>query len=102
MEEQQMVDEQEVDKVDVTPFSVDKIVSNGIELTSSFSLSSQGISTSGSRSKCYQRLVNHMKALELQAAYMRQFRPSGMLSPEIHASKLLQRDPMSLKFKSIA
>ena len=76
MEEQQAGGEKEVDKVVVEPFMVDKIVVNGIELTSTSSLTSfqvacafRGISISGPRMKCYRRLVNHMKTLELQAAY---------------------------------
>eukprot|EP00435_Cladocopium_sp_Y103_P048802 s823_g14.t1 len=49
IEEQQMMDEKEVDKVVVEPFSVDKLIVKGIGLTSS--------------------LVNRVKTMELQAAY---------------------------------
>ena len=40
LEDQQAVGEEEVDKVVVEPFSVDKVVVNGIELTSTSSLTS--------------------------------------------------------------
>ena len=60
VEEEQAAEQKEVDKVVVEPFMVDKIVVNGIELTSESSLTSlraactsQEISTSGSRLKCY-------------------------------------------------
>ena len=51
----------------------EKIVVNGVELTVDSSLAAlrsgcnfYGISQSGGKSKCYRRLVNHLKALELE------------------------------------
>ena len=59
----------------VTPSPVDMVVVNGVELSESSSLRAlraglthYDLSTSGSKVKCFARLLNHQKALELQRA----------------------------------
>ena len=61
------------DRVVVGPADFEKIVVNGVELTAESSLAAlrsacgfYGISQSGGKLKCYGRLVNHLKKLELE------------------------------------
>ena len=67
--------EEKMDQVVVEPFDVSNVVVNGIELTAESSPSSlraacgfHRLSTSGSKQKCYRRLVTYMQNQELEAA----------------------------------
>ena len=67
--------EEKMDKVLVEPFDADKLVVNGVELTAESTMASlraacsfYNLSTSGSKSKCYKRLVNYLKQMELETA----------------------------------
>ena len=61
------------DRIVVDPAEYEKVVVNGVELSSASSLAAlrsgcayYGISQSGGKTKCYSRIVNHMKKLELE------------------------------------
>ena len=80
-----------MDQIVIEGFDPEGIVVNGVELNSESSLkalrqacSFHNISTSGSRVKCYKRLVNYMKAQELEAA-----REAASMSEKMH-----YRDPL--------
>ena len=67
--------EEKLDEIVVEPFDVSSITVNGIELTEGSSLASlrlaggfRNLSTSGSKVKCYRRLVNYMQKEGLEAA----------------------------------
>ena len=65
----------ELDKIVVAPFDPQLVVVNGIELTSESSLATlraalafYGKSTSGGQQRCFRKLVDHMRQMELEAA----------------------------------
>lgn len=65
----------EMDKIVVAPFDPQLVVVNGIELTAETSLASlraalsfYGKSTSGGRQRCFRKLVDHMRQMELEVA----------------------------------
>ena len=85
----------------VTPSPVDMVVVNGVELSESSSLRAlraglthYGLSTSGSKSskvKCFARLLDHQKALELQVVHAAAERAQQELTRTPNAVKLETR-----------
>ncbi len=66
---------EELDKIVVEPFNPQALVVNGIELTAESSLATlraaltfYGKSTSGGKHRCFKKLVEHMKEMELEVA----------------------------------
>ena len=79
----------------LTPSPVDMVVVNGVELSESSSLRAPraglthyGLSTSGSKVKCFARLLNHQKALELQVVHAAAERAQQELTRTPNAVKL--------------
>ena len=73
-DEAQQVDGVEIqDRILVEPMKDDKLVVNGVELTANSSLAAlraaltfYNLSTSGSKQKCFAKLLHHAKRLELE------------------------------------
>ena len=73
-DEAQQVDGVEIqDRILVEPMKDDKLVVNGVQLTANSSLAAlraaltfYNLSTSGSKQKCFAKLLNHAKRLELE------------------------------------
>ena len=66
---------EEMDKIVVAPFDPQLVVVNGIEMTVESSLASlraalafYGKSTSGGKQRCFRKLVDHMRQMELEVA----------------------------------
>eukprot|EP00435_Cladocopium_sp_Y103_P023403 s3793_g5.t1 len=83
------------DKILVEPASDEKIVVAGVELTAQSTLAVMrqalkhyNLSTSGSKAKCFSRLVNHLKKLELEIAHAAAKAAESDLRREPHAQKL--------------
>ena len=91
----QGVDIQE--KIMVAPAPEDKITVNGAELTalSTLALLRQaltfyGHSTSGGKVKCFNKLINHQKKMELEAVHSAARRAEGMMQRDAQAPPLAE------------
>ena len=83
------------DKILVEPTPDDKVVVAGVELTSSSTLAvlkqalkHYSLSTSGSKAKCFSRLVNHQKKLELEIIHSAAKATEADLKREPHPQTL--------------
>ena len=83
------------DRIVVEPTPDDKIVVAGVELTSSSTLAvlkqalkHYNLSTSGSKAKCFSRLVNHQKKLELEIIHSAAKATEADLKREPHPQTL--------------
>ena len=80
------------DRIVIAPAPTDSVLVNGAELTAASTLASlraglnfYGLSTSGSKAKCFQKLLNHQKKLELD----------NVKAAAEAAEKDMQRDPIA-------